>query len=112
MVVSIANPNSKPSVKLPTISSLLFAIALTLASAIPAVGQAFSIVYSFNGANGGAQPSSPLIRNAQGDLLGTTEKGGEGAGLFFKLTGGREKLLHPFDQFDGENPIGSVVRDA
>ncbi|HUA15530.1 MAG TPA: choice-of-anchor tandem repeat GloVer-containing protein [Verrucomicrobiae bacterium] len=90
------------------------ATAVTMfAAAGPAQAQTFTLLYSFEGTgSGGASPLGPLVRNSQGDLLGTTAAGGDaGYGVFFKLSGGKERVLHSFQGSDGSGPSGLVVRD-
>jgi hypothetical protein len=45
-------------------------------------------LHSFTGAPDGANPQAGLVRDAAGDLFGTTQFGGTGhVGTVFKLTG-------------------------
>jgi uncharacterized repeat protein (TIGR03803 family) len=57
-----------------------------------------------------------LIRDASGNLYGTTPKGGaHGLGTVFKLaTTGKETVLHSFAGYptDGFGPFASLIRDA
>jgi uncharacterized repeat protein (TIGR03803 family) len=75
-----------------------------------------TVLYSFTGNNGdGAQPYSGLIRDASGNLYGTTYFGGlAGKGTVFKLdTAGKLTVLHSFtDRPDGASPVASLVMDA
>jgi uncharacterized repeat protein (TIGR03803 family) len=51
------------------------------------------------------------MRNSQGDLFGTTLQGGtRELGTFFKLSRGKETVLHIFGE--GWNPTGTIVRDS
>jgi len=78
-----------------------------------------TILYSFTVTGGdGAEPMSGLVRDAQGNLYGTTNAGGVGVGggngVVFKVDKtGREKVLFRFPGTgaDGIRPHG-VVRDA
>jgi uncharacterized repeat protein (TIGR03803 family) len=92
------------------------AIAVVLAMGSTFTSAQYSILYSFTGKADGGNPYSPLIRNSEGDLFGTTEFGGHvgtGYGVFFKLSGsGTESVLHTFEKTDGMSPIGQIVRDA
>ena len=46
-----------------------------------------TVLYSFSGGADGAEPGTGLIRDAAGNLFGTTEQGGtEGAGVVYRLT--------------------------
>jgi uncharacterized repeat protein (TIGR03803 family) len=54
-----------------------------------------------------------LIRDAQGNLYGTTSAGGLGYGTLFKLTpNGQEIVLHKFHGRDGFYPNSTLLRDA
>ncbi len=94
----------------------LVAIGVVFALASPIASAQYSVLYSFTGKADGGNPYSPLIRNSQGDLFGTTEFGGHvgtGYGVFFKLSGnGSESVLHTFEKTDGMSPAGQIVRDA
>lgn len=61
----------------------------------------------------GYQPTSELIKDAQGSLYGTTYKGGKfGYGTVFKLDpSGKQTVLHDFDGI-AVNPYAGVVRDS
>jgi uncharacterized repeat protein (TIGR03803 family) len=76
-------------------------------------------VHSFNGANG-EQPEAGLLRDAAGDLFGTTVDGGDlkcippyGCGTVFKLDAtGKETVLHKFTgQPGGYGPESLLARD-
>ena len=59
------------------------------------------VIYSFQTGNDGNSPISNLVRDAAGNLYGTTSEGGLGSGTIFKLTpigGGQwtESVVHPF----------------
>jgi uncharacterized repeat protein (TIGR03803 family) len=87
-----------------------------------------TLLYSFNGSSDGAQPSSALLLDPQGNLYGTTQNGGNGecggtgCGVVFELSpqsggGWSEKLLYVFCSLsgciDGEEPgVGPLVRDS
>ncbi len=79
-----------------------------------------TVLYSFTGGADGAFPLAGLIRDAAGNLYGTTEAGGDltcnggsGCGTVFKLdTTGEETVLHSFTGKDGTSPIAGVIRDA
>lgn len=74
-----------------------------------------TVLYRFTGGSDGAYPEAGLIRDATGDLFGTTAAGGAyGAGVVFKLDpAGTERVLYAFTGgADGQNPaLGGVVRD-
>ena len=70
-----------------------------------------TVLYVFTGGTDGANPRAPLIRDAAGDLYGTTWAGGllpENNGTVFKLdTAGQETVLYTFPggaALEGVNP--------
>lgn len=76
-------------------------------------------LYAFTGNADGSMPIAGLIRDAQGNLYGTTYGGGDqacelGCGVVFKLdTTGRETVLYSFTGGkDGANPSGIIRDDA
>jgi uncharacterized repeat protein (TIGR03803 family) len=100
-------------------ASAALALAVVLVPAVVATrsaqAQTFSVLHSFTGAEGG-NPDAGLIRDASGNLYGTTPKGGaHGLGTVFKLaTTGKETVLHSFAGYptDGFGPFASLIRDA
>ena len=73
-----------------------------------------TILHNFIGGNDGANPYSPLIRDAQGNLYGTTGRGGStGNGTIFKVTtAGVETVLHSFATQEGSFLTGGLLRDT
>ena len=75
-----------------------------------------TVLYSFTGGADGAIPYASLIRDAKGNLYGTTSRGGFGDwGTVFKLTlntTGKYEVLHSFNGADGANPSAGLIRDA
>lgn len=82
-----------------------------------------TVLYSFTGGADGDQPYANLIRDAKGNLYGTTYwggtsaacNGGTGCGVVFKLdAGGQEMVLHAFAGTDGDgaNPYDGLVQDS
>jgi uncharacterized repeat protein (TIGR03803 family) len=75
-------------------------------------------LYMFNGRDGD-EPSAPVIRDAAGNLYGTTARGGGvaacdplGCGTVFKLApNGDLTTLHAFIGSDGDTPTGRLSRD-
>jgi uncharacterized repeat protein (TIGR03803 family) len=88
------------------------------ASTTAASGYNFQVLYTFGGTTtDGKEPNAGLIRDAAGNLYGTTVSGGiGGAGAIFKLdTTGEESVLYSFcsatNCTDGMYPRG-LVQDA
>ncbi len=73
------------------------------------------VLYTFTGKNDGNAPSGSLIRDATGNLYGTTAEGGQfGWGTVFKLDKtGKETVLYAFmGGADGSTPKAGVIRDS
>jgi len=77
-----------------------------------------SLLYSFTGAPDGRAPYSGLVRDAKGNLYGTTNEGGGsscntpiGCGVIFKLdTNGKETVLYRFTGgLDGAFPFAGLT---
>ncbi len=73
-----------------------------------------TILWNFTGGTDGEGPQSGLIRDAQGNLYGTTELGGKyGQGTVFEITGTTEKTLWSFGLGeDGNEPTCALIRDG
>jgi uncharacterized repeat protein (TIGR03803 family) len=75
-----------------------------------------TLLHSFAGTPDGENPLAGLVRDAAGNLYGTTQYGGTngGFGTVFKLDAkGDLTLLHSFAGTpDGENPLAGLTRDA
>jgi len=74
-----------------------------------------TVLYSFTGGSDGGNPYVGVIRDAAGNLYGTTAAGGtSGLGTVFKLTKTRkETVLHSFaGGSDGCYPYGGLLRDV
>lgn len=74
----------------------------------------FTSIYSFAGGNDGCNPQDSVIRDASGNLYGTTESGGtSNVGTVFKIDrSGRESVLYAFQGgSDGASPITDLIRD-
>jgi len=74
-----------------------------------------TLLHSFAGTPDGEDPQAGLLRDAAGNLYGTTQYGGTngGYGTVFKLNAkGKLTLLHSFAGMpDGQNPYGRLIRD-
>ena len=76
-----------------------------------------TVLYSFTGTGGdGKSPYAGVVRDAQGNLYGTTESGGtSNVGTVFKVDAtGTETILYSFTVTggDGAEPMSGLVRDA
>lgn len=101
-------------------SSLAILVTLLVASTIaaqPAQAQTFKVLHTFYGPNG-ADPAGVLVRDAAGNLYGTTEAGGngkcskEGCGTVFKLDStGKQVWLHDFNGANGFSPSAGLLSD-
>ena len=99
-----------------TTALAMFAVVLMLANA--AWASTTKVVYSFAGDEDGEYPSTELVRDAAGNLYGTTVLGGDhGSGTVFELTpsgnGWTHTVLYSFSSgADGGQPYGGVTLDA
>ena len=74
-------------------------------------------LYTFTGFLDGAEPSGTLVRNAAGEIFGTTQGGGtKGYGTVFKIdASGKESVLHNFRigiANGGTSPYNGLVSDS
>jgi uncharacterized repeat protein (TIGR03803 family) len=107
--------------KRPRLRGAALAFAILLMSAVSTAPSAQAqnevVLYSFTGASG-SNVVAGLIRDANGNLYGTADNGGDGGcncGTVFKLdTMGNETVLYSFTDTngDGANPIAGLVMDA
>ncbi|HLW89080.1 MAG TPA: choice-of-anchor tandem repeat GloVer-containing protein [Terriglobales bacterium] len=75
----------------------------------------YKVLYAFTGGTDGANPWSGLLRDASGNLYGTTEAGGAfGFGTVFKIgPSGRKTILYNFaGGTDGAYPFGALITDG
>jgi len=93
-----------------------FSMVAPAASGSDRPAQAFTVLYSFTGSSDGAYPYGGLVRDAAGNLYGTTEEGGAFSyGTVFKVdVSGTETVLHSFagGTTDGEYPLAGLLRDS
>jgi uncharacterized repeat protein (TIGR03803 family) len=94
----------------------ILALGVILSASLPARGQTYSALYSFQcGPNDAANPLGTLLRDNAGNLYGIAEGGGTfGFGSVFELrANGSESVLHSFAGTpDGSDPVGGLVRDT
>jgi uncharacterized repeat protein (TIGR03803 family) len=95
---------------------MALAILLGLA-AVPssAQGQTLTVLHTFEGGTDGESPFGGVVRDAAGNLYGTTEFGGTfNFGTVFKVDGtGNETVLYSFTGgADGASPLAGLIRDA
>src|SRR5271166_4041723 len=99
--------------------ALAVVLALGVGAAQSAQAQTFTVLYNFAGGADGGNPYAGLVRDASGNLYGTTANGGAfrgGAGAVFRLHGHNESVLYSFCFLsgcpDGTLPYSTLVRDA
>ncbi len=102
------------------------AAAVLIFAVLPLQAQTEKVLYSFTGAVGsgpdGANPGANLLRDAAGNLYGTTQFGGtSGNGTVFELVNSNgsytEKVLYSFagasaTSSDGSLPLAGLVMDS
>ena len=79
-----------------------------------------TILHAFTGGTDGSGPTGPLLRDASGNLYGTTAVGGNGncmgfgCGTVFKINAnGKERVLYAFSgTTDGNWPWGNLIIDG
>jgi uncharacterized repeat protein (TIGR03803 family) len=81
----------------------------------------FKVIYKFHGGTDGDGPLAGLVADANGNLYGTTEGGGDtdcdsgwGCGTVFKVdANGNERILYRFTGApDGEEPMAGLTIDS
>jgi uncharacterized repeat protein (TIGR03803 family) len=70
-----------------------------------------TVLYPFTGGSDGANPYGGIVLDSADNLYGTTESGGSGFGVVFKLSSaGLFSVLYPFTGgADGANPLAGLV---
>jgi len=93
-------------------------VFLFFAMAIASRAQTFTTLWQFDG-HDGSSPATfrmELVQGGDGNLYGTTDRGGVWGGTIFKITtSGRLTTLHDFctpDCTGGWEPSGSLALDA
>jgi uncharacterized repeat protein (TIGR03803 family) len=101
--------------------ALAVMLAPTLVATPSACAQSFSVIYTFTGGPDGDFPFADLVRDAAGNLYGTTPVGGDvscnrgyGCGTVFKIDpAGNKTVLHRFKAgIDEGFPYAGLIRDA
>jgi uncharacterized repeat protein (TIGR03803 family) len=92
-------------------------IALVMAAVVvqSSAAQTFKTLHVFTGSPDGAFSQAPVVRDANGNLYGTTTSGGNGSGTVFKVDkNGLESILYTFrdSSRDGIFPSSSLLLDA
>jgi uncharacterized repeat protein (TIGR03803 family) len=118
----MTNPNRRFTLALssqrvtlkPALVSLL---TLVVISASFVSAQTFTLLYQFRSGSGGINPYAGVVRDAKGNLYGTTYNDGAFAsGTVFRINAlGKEKVLHSFSQTDGDGAFpwyGTLARDS
>ena len=96
-------------------ASFALVIVLCVSTALSAHAQSFRPLYTFTGGADGGGPIGGLIRDAEGNLYGTTCcEGAYGAGTVFMVDkSGSETVLYSFTGgADGDQPYASLIRDS
>ena len=99
--------------------ALLTLLLVATVALQPAQAQTYTVLHSFIAGTDGAVPS-PIIRDAQGNLYGTTKFGGiptcglDTCGTVYKIdSAGNETVLYSFEGgSNGSDPMAGLVEDA
>lgn len=94
---------------------LLFVLACAVVNTSGVRAATFSVLHTFQYFPHGASPYAPLLRDANGNLYGTTNGGGPyNAGVVFKLdAAGNQTVMHTFTGgADGGNLTAGLVSDS
>jgi len=95
---------------------LLAGACLTALTAIgPAEAQTYAILHKFKGGQDGASPTGGLVRDAQGNLYGTTSGGGGYSyqGTAFRLSSSnKETVFYRFLEGYGADPFVGLIEDG
>jgi len=87
--------------------------ALLMAFTRPsAEAQTFIALHQFDTEANGARPQGAVLRDAAGNLYGTTTGGGIGEGVVFKIDNrGQETVLFTFQGVNGGFPASPLIQD-
>jgi uncharacterized repeat protein (TIGR03803 family) len=97
------------------IATMTLAVVLVPGVTAQSQAQTFTVLHNFaGGSSDGASPYAGLLRDAAGNLYGTTTVGGSSNdGTVFKVdTSGTESVVHSFSGADGQYPYAGVIMDA
>lgn len=116
MTTSIAQPHAFSTTGVLKISRALTSVVLFVLAGLvtePAQAQTYTVLYSFTSHGDGTNPTG-VIRDAKGNLYGSTTWGGAfGFGTVFIVDKTRkETILHSFTGGDGFLPNSELIRDA
>jgi uncharacterized repeat protein (TIGR03803 family) len=93
----------------------IMVLAMAAAVALPATAQTFRTLHQFDTrvSGEGAIPHGALLRDAAGNLYGTTLAGGSGDGIVFKIDStGKETILFTFNlPVSGSSPDTPLIQD-
>src|SRR5580704_17591285 len=91
---------------------LALAVAFLLTMTLRAEAQTYDVLYSFTGGADGAEPFAKLVQGTNGNLYGTTLKGGSSGygGIFQVTTSGTLTKLHSFAKTDGAYPAAGLIQ--
>ena len=113
---SLSFTNLQAAVARLRIALVLMAIGFSIGISRPATAQTYNVLLTFTGgATDGQNPHAGLIRDAAGNLYGTTVYGGfSSSGTVFMIDAhGTETVLYNFTGgADGSQPQGVLARDG
>ncbi len=93
-----------------TLRTTIYALLVMAVTGLSAEAQKFSVVYEFDITHG-QTPQAGLVRDASGNLYGTTASGGSASsGVVFKIdVQGNLTVLHTFNVSDGAFPRSDLT---
>jgi uncharacterized repeat protein (TIGR03803 family) len=116
----VANPWQQSDRRLCRRLAFAVIFGLSFIATPAAQAQSFVTLYTFTGLSDGGNPYGSLIRDAKGNLYGTTYAGGDlscfapyGCGTVFRLRGHKETVIHRFTggPGDGAAPSAGLIVD-